>query len=65
MKKYTLLEITKMIQSSGTVAGNDPMIQVLNKMKKNKKLTVEFLSMINPLLANKKFSDKELLLLLG
>jgi len=65
MKKYTLLELTKMLQSSGTITGNDPMAKVLNKMKKNKKLTVEFLEMINPLLATKKFSDKELMLLLG
>ena len=65
MKKYSLLELIKMLQSSGSISGNDPMIKVFNKIKKNKKLTVEFLEMINPLLGSKKFNDKELILLLG
>ncbi len=65
MRKYTLLELIKMLQSSGSISGNDPLIKVFNKIKKNKKLTVEFLELINPLLGTKKFNDKELILLLG
>ena len=50
MKKFTLLDIVLMLTKKGNTPGNDPMIQLINKIKKDKKLFNMFLEMINPAL---------------
>jgi len=54
MKKFTLLDIVLMLTKKGNTPGNDPMIQLINKIKKDKKLLNRFLEMINPALTHAK-----------
>jgi len=54
MKKYTLQEIILMLTKASITPGNDPMVQLINKIKKDKKLLNRFLEMINPALVHAK-----------
>jgi len=52
MKKYTLQEIVLMLTKKGNTPGHDPMIQLINKIKKDKKLLNHFLEIVNPALTH-------------
>lgn len=60
MKKYTMLEIVKMLKKSGSVSGsNDELITWINKVKKDKKVKDLILNSINPaLVGSSNLSDK-------
>jgi len=59
MKKYTLLDVVKMLKKSGTISGNCEMVRLLNKVKKDKKLLNDFLHLCSPaLVGNTNLSDK-------
>ncbi len=59
MKKYTMLEIVKMLKKSGSISGNDEMVLWINKIKKDKKIRDLILNSINPaLVGSSNLSDK-------